>query len=567
MKKVQVLQGLNLISPHSIVIIEADENEDVKKLLDLIAGFHYIFMEKYYFTQGYLYIETAIPFLWREASEYIQRLSVNEITYEEARKYIVETLIKQRVSSMSTIPVLHAAYKQGYEITPTLVDDGIIDSNTPGFSKAFNRHHTIGSGKGSEIIYSISSSGDSKIAKEIQRDKWSTNLMISRLALPIPKWEVVSSKTELEDIWKNYNKPVVIKPTGLTGGAGVVVGVNTLEEAKKAYDFAKEATDKKPREDWQKKIMIQEQVAGEDYRLLVIGGKLEVATKRIPAFITGDGKGTIKELIEETNRDPRRDITNPSHTLKPIIIDEPLLEYLKEQKLSLESIPAQYEKIQVRKVASMSQGGITEDFTDKVSDEIKYIVESIAQSIHAFTIGVDVLCKDISKPLTQDNGAILEVNTMPEAYLNLFPVIGEDRAYVADTFVKELLKNNNTKKIVVVGNALPDIPTLLREKSIFGSYLKENEVVGEYKEGDIRINGLIINTGLEKWKAIEALKVNALLDAIIVHHRDWESVKDTGLGFNNIDMLILSKNETEKEETKTIKKYRSKRLIKKIKVI
>lgn len=567
MKKVQVLQGLNLISPYSTVIIEVQENEDVKKLLDLITGFHYIFAEKYYFTQGYLYIETAIPFLWREASEYIQNLGQKKISYEEARKYLLEKLIKQRVSSMSTIPVLHSAYKQGYEVTPTLVDDGIIDSDSLGFSKAFNRHHTIGCGRGSEIVYSISSSEDSKIAKEIQRDKWSTNLMITRLGLPIPKWDTVDSKTELDEVWKNYNKPVVIKPTGLTGGAGVVVGIDTLEEAKKAYDFAKKATDVKQREDWQKKIMIQEQVAGEDYRLLVIDGNLEVVTKRIPAFVTGDGKSTIKELIEETNKDPKRDVTNPSHTLKPIIIDEPLLDYLKEQKLSLDSIPSQYEKIRVRKVASMSQGGITEDFTDKVSMEIKYIVESIAQSIHAFTLGVDILCKDISKPLTQDNGAILEVNTMPEAYLNLFPVLGEDRSYVADTFVRNLLKNNNTKKIVVVGNALPDIPTLLKEKSVWGSYLKKDEIIGEYKEGDIRINGLIINTGLEKWKAIEALKVNASLDAIIVHHRDWESVKDTGLGFNNIDMLIVSKGEEEKEEMKSIKRYKNKGYIKKIKII
>ncbi len=567
MKKAQVLQGLNLISPFSTVIMEADETKDLVKLLDLIQGFHPIFIEKYYFTQGYLYIETKISFLWREASKSLQKLSKREITYEDCRKYLVEKLIKQRVASMSTIPVLDATYKLGYEITPTIIDDGIVDTEKPGYAKTFNRHHTLGCGKGSQIIYSISSSLDSKNSKDIQKDKWTTNLMITRLGLPIPKWQTIDNKSQIEDIWSEYNKPVVIKPTGLTGGNGVVVGIDTIEEAKKAYEFALKAVNEKQREEWQKKIMIQEQVAGEDYRLLVIDGKLEIVTKRIPAFVIGDGKKTIEELIKDTNNDPKRDITSPTHTLKPIVVDEPLHDFLQQQGLTLESIPKQNEKIQVRKVASMSQGGITEDFTDKVSEEIKYIVESIAASIHAFTLGVDVLCKDISKPLTVDNGAVLEVNTMPEAYLNLFPVLGDDKSFVVDTFVKKLLKENSTKKVVVIGNTLPDILTILKEKNLLGSYFSSTNVVGEYKDGYLRINGLEINDGLEKWKAVEALKVNASLDGIIVHHRDWDAVKSDGLGFNNIDLLIVSKDEAEKDEMKIMKRYKTKGYIDKIKVI
>lgn len=567
MKKAQVLQGLNLISPYSTVIIEVNENDSVKKILDLVKNYHPLFIEKYYFTQGYLYIETKIPFLWREATDYLQQLGCSQISFEKCKELLVDELIKQRVASMSTIPILNTAYELGYEITPTLLDQAIIQTNKSGYPKTYNRHHTLGCGKGSEIIYSISSSKDSKNAKEIQKDKWSTNLMISRLGLPIPKWQTIDNKSQLEEIWSDFAKPVVIKPTGLTGGNGVVVGLNTLDEAKKAFEFAQKSVNEKPREEWQKKIMIQEQVPGEDYRLLVIDGKLEIATKRIPAFIIGDGKNSIKKLINETNKDPKRDTSSPVHTLKPIVIDESLMDHLKQQNLSLDYIPKLNEKIPVRKVASMSKGGITEDFTDEVSDEIKYVVESIASSIHAFTLGVDVLCKDISKPLTKENGAILEVNTMPEAYLNFFPVLGEEREYVVKTFVEKLLKENQTKKIVAIGNTLPDILTLLSEKSLWGSYFSKKDVIGEYKDGYIRINGLEINDGLEKWKAVEALKVNASLDGIIVHHRDWDAVKSDGLGFNNIDLLIISKDEAEKDEMKIVKRYKTKRFINKIKIV
>jgi D-alanine-D-alanine ligase-like ATP-grasp enzyme len=519
-------------------------------------------MKSYEFKNSALHIESKLPFLWREISKTLLELSLEKISYEDAKDYVLNEVIKQRISSMSTIPILQSALNKGFEVTPTL----LIEERVP-YTKPFNRQYTLGTGEGSEIVYSISSTQDSKNAKEIQRDKWASNLMMQKLGLPIPKWEVLDTEDEIEKVWDKYEKPVVIKPTGLIGGKGVSTGINSIDEAKKAYRWALEKLEEKGRLGWQRKIMVQEQIGGEDYRLLVIDGTLEIATKRIPAFITGDGKKNIKELIEETNKDPRRDISNPSHILKPIIIDEPLLDFLKEQNLSLEYLPKKDEKVVVRKVASMSQGGITEDFTDQVSPEIKYIVESISKSVHAFVIGVDVLCKDISKPLTKENGGILEINTMPEAYLNLYPVIGEQRGYVADTYVKKLLKNNNCKKIVVVGQFTKDIPTLLKQKTFFKSYLNDEDNVGEYKEGDLLLNSLKVNSGLEKDKAVEGLKVNALLDAIVIHHRDWDDVEQTGLGFDNIDMLIVSKKLTEDEKYKIVKKYKRKGFIEKIKII
>lgn len=561
MNNIQVLQGLNLESEISIIKINVHKSDNVVKYLELIKGFHPLFMREYKFENDILSIHSIITSLWRELAEIIVNLSEGKISYEEAKSYSLEEVIRQRVASMSTIPLIYFANKMRYEVTPTLLENERVKYTT-----GPNRMYTIGIGKNSQIIYSISSSKDSKVTKEIQRDKWQTNLMIQRMGLPIPKWQVLDNISQIEEVWSSYEKPVVIKPTGLTGGHGVVVGINSLDKAKDAFKFAKEATQDRLREEWQQKIMIQEQISGEDYRLLVINGHLEIATKRIPAFIVGDGKHTIEELINITNTDPRRDVTNPTHTLKPIKIDDPLKSYLKDQKLTLTSVPKKEEKVNVRKVASMSQGGITEDFTEKVGPEIKAIVESIATSIHAFTLGVDVMCKDLSKPLTKDNGAILEVNTMPEAYLNTYPVIGESREYVFETYLKALLEGNNTKQIVVVGHNAEDIPTLLRKKSVFGSYIKQNDVVGEYKDGEILINGLEINKGLEKWKAIEGLKVNASLDTMVIHHRNVDDVRETGLGFNRIDLLMVeSKYLEDREFKKIIRRYKMKGLISKIK--
>lgn len=562
----KTLQGLNLESQYTTVKISLEGSNigEITKLLDQISSFHPIFLYEYILSPKELSIRSKLPEIWREAANTLNQLSKEEIKYEDAHDILVNTIISKRVKSMSTIPILHAAHQKNIETNLAVLSKSIVDGYDLGYNSTFNRYYVLGCGKGSSVTVSVGSSKDSTYGFKIQRDKWTTNRIIDRLCLPLPKWEVINSEEHLEKVWDNYAKPLVIKPTGLTGGKGVSVGIKTLEEAKMAFKRAKKDTDSKIRSPWQTKIMIQEQVKGEDYRLLVVNGKLEIATKRIPAFVEGDGKKTIEKLIEETNKDPRRDIKNPTHILKPIIIDEPLLELLEKNGLTLKSIPEKGSRVYVRNIASMSQGGITEDFTDEVSKEIKLLVESIAQSIHAFTLGVDVICQDITKPLTKENGAILEINTMPEAYLNFFPVIGKQRGYVADTFVEGLLSENKCKKIVVVGQSISDIPTNLRR----WWKIKNEDTVGEIVEDRYYINGMQINEDLERIQAFEAIKCNASLDVIILHHRDWNDVAEFGLGFDHIDTLLITKEEAkDKEKVKLMKKYRGMKLINKIEII
>ena len=546
----KTIQGLNLESQFTTVKIHLDGKNivDVTKILDKIASFHPIFIKEYIVSETELVIRSKLPHIWRESEETFNALSKGDIGYEKAEEFVIETVIGKRIKSMSTIPILDTAQSLNIETTPIL-DDILLKELSDGYKSTFNRYYVIGSGRGNQITGSISSSKDAYIAENIQKDKWSSNIVIQRLNLPIPKWAMISNESELESLWSEFEKPVVIKPTGLTGGNGVVVGINTLEQAKKAFLFAIESVNSKERSTWQKKIMIQEQVSGEDYRLLVIDGKLEIVTKRIPAFTIADGKRTINQLIEDINKDPKRDTTNPTHILKPIIIDEPLKSLLDEQGYTLESKPKEGTRIELRKVASMSQGGITQDCTENVSKEIKYIVETIAQSIHAFTLGVDIICKDISKPLTQDNGGILEINTMPESYLNFYPVLGTQRGYVAKTYINALLRENKSRIFVVIGQPNNDLPTILREKNMFGSStILKNENVGEIKEDAYILNGLLVNHVEEHWKAVDALKLNSSLDVLILHLRDWNDVEEYGLGFDHINMLYVTKDMNDNKE-------------------
>jgi hypothetical protein len=108
---------------------------------------------------------------------------------------------------------------------------------------------------------------------------------------------------------------------------------------------------------------------------------------------------------------------------------------------------------------------------------------------------------------------------------------------------------------------------MLKRKSLFWSYLKQDDTVGEYRDKELRINGLTINRELKKEVALKALKINASLDAIVFHHRDWDEVEETGLGFSKIDLLIVTKDMKKDKRFNQMLKYRLKGFISKIKVI
>lgn len=511
--KIQILQGKNLENDCTTVKITLEEgvNDESMNIIEKIKGFHSIFLKNYKIQGKTLVIQSKLPHLWKEIAKVLNTDNVEEKAL---------TIIRKQIKSMSTISVLEVADQMEEEITPFLLDEM---SQNLGYGK-YNRQYCIGCGRRSTVAISFSTTNDSQMARQVQSDKFLTNTLLNRLKIPNAKWEIIESGDHLKKIFTNYQKPVVIKPTSLTGGRGVHTKIENLEDAFKAYENIKNISENK-----QNQTMIQEQIDGEDYRILVVNGKVEAVTKRIPAFVTGDGKSTIKELVEKINEDPRRDINDPTHILKPIRIDENLVNYLQEQNLNLKSIPKNNEQIFVRKVASMSQGGITEDFTDKVNKQIIYISETLAHSLRAYVLGIDVICKDITLPLTKENGGIIEANTMPEAYLNMLPVLGPQRPQIAKKLLDGLLHPLETKRVVILGGDFETAKEKIKD-------LKGN--IGIYSSNTIYINNELIEKGIETDKAVQALKINSYLDNIVLHYKTKEEVEKYGFGFDKIDKFF-----------------------------
>jgi D-alanine-D-alanine ligase-like ATP-grasp enzyme len=547
--KIQILQGINF--ENSVTTIKIDLDADIKTtILEEIKKYHPVFLKHYEINKTSIIIQSKLPNLWKEIARVFNNLAIKKITEKEARKLILEGIIKKQINSMSTLSILDVADKLNEEISQFLVGKGILRR----FGELrYNRQYLIGCGRKSTVTLSFSSCKDSQLARQIQGDKYLTNMLLDRLNMPSAPWEIVESEDHLEEIFNKYKKPVVLKPTSLTGGNGVYTGINTIAEAKKAYININEILNNFIKNQKRGKIMIQEQVEGEDYRLLIINSKLEAVTKRIPAFVIGDGESTVEELINQTNADPRRDIHNPTHILKPIKINAPLQQYLQEQNLNLSSVPPKGKKILLRKIASMSQGGITEDFTDKVHKQIKYLAESIATSLRVYVLGIDVICKDISKPLDAENGYIIEVNTMPEAYLNMFPVLGPQRPQIAQKFLEGLLGHlKPTQRVVMLGEL--ELDKMAQKDCNTGIFTKK----------EIFINNESIKKNVKFNEAMPSLKLNSFLEKIVFHFQDIHEVEKYGFGFDIIDELHVQKRLLENKKLSSWIENINKNLIKKV---
>nr|WP_284200180.1 hypothetical protein [Alicyclobacillus sacchari] len=106
--------------------------------------------------------------------------------------------------------------------------------------------------------------------------------------------------------------PVVVKPLDGRQGQGVSLNLTTEDEVRKAFAIASA---------FSRSVVIEEYIPGANVRLLVVDGRCVAASVRQPATVEGDGKATIRELIERVNQDPRRGVGHEK-PLTRIEIDE-----------------------------------------------------------------------------------------------------------------------------------------------------------------------------------------------------------------------------------------------------
>jgi cyanophycin synthetase len=278
----------------------------------------------------------------------------------------------------------------------------------------------LGWGKHIKRIEATTSSQTSSISVGIAQDKDLTKKLLEEIQIPTPQGEVVGSLEEAKESFNKLTPPLVLKPLDGNHGRGVVLDVSTMEALEKAYlQAAKESKDKRT-------VLVEENIKGKDFRVLLVNSKVIAVANRIPASVVGNGKLTLQELIYQENDNPLRG-EGHEKPLTKIEVEAAQIEILKTQGIELTTIISAGQAVQLRQTANLSTGGKAVDVTDLMHPELKSMCERASRYVGLDICGIDLIAEDITKSPDEQSCAIIEVNAGPGIRMHEFPSEGQSR--------------------------------------------------------------------------------------------------------------------------------------------
>jgi len=298
----------------------------------------------------------------------------------------------------------------------------------------------LGYGANQKRIQATVTSETSSIGVELACDKEDTKYLLEQAEVEVPRGDIISRESGLEDACRYVGYPLVIKPIDGNHGRGITVDINSYKDALVAFKIAKEVS---------RRVIVEKYITGEDYRLLVINNNFVAAAKRTPAHVVGDGKSTIEELVEEVNKDPRRGYGHEK-VLTAITINDLTKTIIADAGYTVDSVLKEGERLILKDTANLSTGGTAEDVTDIVHPANVSMAERISKIIDLDICGIDVMTSDISQPLSDTGGAVLEVNAGPGFRMHLAPTSGLPRNVAAPVVDKLFPQKGDTGRIPII---------------------------------------------------------------------------------------------------------------------
>nr|WP_241095067.1 N-acetylglutaminylglutamine synthetase [Marinicauda algicola] len=235
------------------------------------------------------------------------------------------------------------------------------------------------------------------IAMSLCDDKSATRRLMERVGVPVPKQ--IKADEEDEEALKDFLEAcgeVVVKPVRGEQGRGVVVGIDNLEDFKAAIKSARSVSPE---------VIAEEFSPGEDLRVIVINDQVVAAAMRKPPEIVGDGKKTVKDLIQRLSR--RREAATQGESRIPL--DEETERIVRAGGHEMDDVLDEGERLRVRKTANLHTGGQLVDVTDDLHEAIAESAIKAARAIDIPVVGVDFM---IDAP-DRERHVFIEANERP----------------------------------------------------------------------------------------------------------------------------------------------------------
>jgi len=388
--------------------------------------------------------ETSTPGVFNVAFEYVE---------EQAGRYAGRAAVRLCQSIVTTGTYSGEELKQDLSDLRELATNAALGPSTETIIKEAEARKIpwmwlsaramlqLGYGARQKRIQATLSNSTSILAVELACDKEGTKNILGNAGVPVPKGTVIEYLDEIDKAIADVGGfPIVIKPLDGNHGRGITININSQEEAELAYDLASKASKTRS-------VIVEQYYQGNDHRVLVINGKVVAVAERVPAHVVGNGKNTVKELIEQTNQDPRRG-NGHDNVLTKIVVDRTSEAVLHKQGYELTSVLPDRETAYLRATANLSTGGVAIDRTDEIHPRNIWLAQRVAKIIGLDIAGIDIVTSDISKPLTETKGVIVEVNAAPGFRMHAAPSYGLPRNVGAS--VLEMLFPEQTRSRIPI---------------------------------------------------------------------------------------------------------------------
>ncbi|WP_306754709.1 CapA family protein [Paracoccus actinidiae] len=389
----------------------------------------------------------------------------------------------------------------------------------------------LGSGRYAQMVAGSKTSRALSIANLIAASKHTSGRILATAGFPLPRQQVARSEEEALEAARAIGFPLVVKPAEGFKGRAVSIGVTDEAGVLVAFGRAQAISSK---------AIIESVVPGNEYRLLVIGGRFAAAVHRRPAQVRGDGASTILDLVERENARPERDrrLAGRATSLVPIALDDEALALLAEQGFGPAAVPGPDQTVLLRRQSNHALGGDSVDVTDAVHPSLRSMAERAATILGIDICGIDFITTDISRSFQETGGAICEVNTRPGLKLHYGVSHGKPRN-VAANVLDMLFPDGGPSRCPVVAIVGTDAETHDLVHSAERAAAKAGKVLGVVTEP---LGAMSLAAATRHLGGVEAVGWDREIDAVLVLASP-RVVADRGLGLDRIDLAVLKASE------------------------
>jgi cyanophycin synthetase len=359
--------------------------------------------------------------------------------------------------------------------------------------------YRYGWGARSILLDSSISDATSAIGCKLARDKHLTKQVLLASGLPVVAGKVVPTSEMAWEAAEKLGVPVVVKPVDADGGRHVHVFLTTEDEVRTASEMVLSCS---------KRILVEKYYEGKDYRLQVLNRDVYWVVERIPGGVTGDGRKSVLELLEDLNNHPDRGSKGSGRKLVQIPFDAEAQKLLREQGLMPSEAPAHGRFVRLRRAANVALGGVPMPVLEQAHPDNLELAIRAADALCLNIAGIDLLIPDISTSWLQSGAAICEVNAQPQMSAHL-------QSYV----LNELLVNQGRIPVdIVLG--VPGVAALM--KSLHHRFGAAEAGVGMVGADGVFLGAQKIQNIIgDCFSAVLSLLVNRQLRRIII--APWDS--------------------------------------------